>query len=94
MVDITAQFNWWRRWQPQAGWWGAEGSHTYGPLCLWGSLYVSWSSMGADDEMERMMAGMRTSDWQMRQTDTHKEQTRPQKMNVTAQIRKCENLQR
>ena len=36
MVDITAQFNWWRRWQPQAGWWGAEGSHTYGPLVLVG----------------------------------------------------------
>ena len=45
-------------------------------------------------QWERMMAGMRTSDWQMRQTDTHKEQTRPQKMNITAQIRKCENLQR
>ena len=52
LVEVAAQVNWWRRQQPQTGWWGAEASHTYGPLCLWGSLYMSWSSMGADNEME------------------------------------------
>ncbi|KAH9974207.1 hypothetical protein BJV77DRAFT_1154902 [Russula vinacea] len=62
MVDITAQFNWWRRWQPQAGWWGAEGSHTYGPLVLVGLVYggtkkeepASWATRVTSDPTDQL----------------------------------------